>query len=484
MLCWGVLPRAVFWFLAGRRADAEWNKLQPDWGEQYFDDVEDACRQEESRKPQDGDNGGGPAKGQGSDGENGEKHKPISRPSHDEGSDVVLSYGIAPPTAGWTYLVDRRERPKDLGNVSDPRAKVQADEWFEMNTGKVDRLVVVFDINTVPVGEIIKLYEKYAEFASQRFVVLSCGNRLRENLDNNQAQIDDQFQLWRRALQGSQASPNHVIDIYDHELNESRARETAVQLMFGEEVTTIGIAGKFRDAKRKICESVRRLEARVDGTTIDSEMRWIENELDVLYRNQDASLLKRMGLNKLAESHGGEVIENIQGTLSETSEYVGQKISEGKDALKERARFVGHLYRLSPGYAVGGFLIGGIGGILAGVAVGPILIAGLFAAVAAAHLPMAAEELAKRFRTDPTPAEDLTSYDSQPLISFDSLVRPATKVALVMELQGREESKIAEGLETICSRATNEPIVSVEDTETYLESVHAGLRELAEREGN
>ncbi len=323
-----------------------------------------------------------------------------------------------------------------------------------------------------------------------RSLVLIGGERLRNRYEGNAQKIAHRIDLWKQMGTASGIEREKIVE-FDIEHATTAARELLRARMQdfkpkadekAEKPAASGAiqsAGLFRKATCVVIMGhINEATANQSPDQLRETTLEIHHQLRSLYRKQ-ASALEKAFKNVNIDTN------RIRSAVSETAHQAHSQF----DKLEEFSRMTAVVSRYTKGlsgkWAVGGGLVCALGSgalaALAAPALLPALIpaatlgaqAGLLGGVLSAHAPHLAAKL--RLRRPKAEGETATEEPPEPLpeeqFSLDDLTRSSTLLALILELQGNSEDRIAEALETILADFSDEDLRTPEAASGWLTAV-------------
>jgi len=346
--------------------------------------------------------------------------------SHDAGAPAVLGMEIDPPATAW---------PPSVGNVV----------WHDLGfvDGRSDRqrvlselgdagsgpsvTVVVCGLTTTPDRGIASFLRDVRQATGARMaMVLTGGDALRKR--GNGAQLATRVDDWRTLAGGLGLAGTDVIELdLDHLTDLSAAR--LASLVGGD--GTAPVAGRrIEDAFTVIVDHARRWPAPPAAPDFKQQSA-LHDAIGKLYRTEMTTWAQRLGLPDAAG-----LKKNLAGSLQGGARQV---VALLPSRLKTDTRWV-----------AAGAVAGALGCVTAAALLSPVAIAALplWSALGAAVTAVVRATV-----SGGAPQTDLTASDSA---ARADAVRAAALLALLLELQGRDETAISRILDTVLDEPADE----------------------------
>jgi hypothetical protein len=506
LLYYGVLPRFVLMVISRWLAARGWKGLRPQLKDPYFktivDNIEtppfESTLEEQETQGEGEEASGGPMPA--AQGERGGVSPPVSSSvslteSNQEADTsrspvgtqtVVFSYDVPEPGEGWPQALSMTANGSviNLGNAGDRAGRKRAATEICDRREEVGLLVIVADLVDNPDG----LFEHFVRETVQhlhpgagRSLVLVGGERLRKRFEGDAKKVADRIDLWKQRGAESGIEREKIVEFdIEHATtlarNLLRERMRAFQPDAKGQSSSSGIqsAGLFRKACAVVIISyIHQDTAGQSAEGLGEVTLEIHKQLRGLYQKQ-ASALEKSFANVNIDTN------RIRSAVSKTAHQAHSQF----DKLEEFSRMTAVVGRYTKGlsgkWAVGGGLVCALGSgalaVLASPALLPALIpaaaigaqAGVLGGVLSAHAPHLAAKL--RFRRPKTEEETDEAADDLPEAEFslDDLVRSSTLLALILELQGNSEDRIAHTLESILPQLSEEDLKTPEAASRWL----------------
>lgn len=515
LLYYGVLPRFVLMIVSRWLAARGWKSLKPRLKDDYFKTIVANIEkppfdssQEEQEDPEDQTPEYRPWRAETESEHGGVSPSVTSRglatekltaedPSSasDEqpvGTDtVVFSYDVPEPEEGWpkTLAMARNGNVISLGNASDRASRKRAStEIIEQRNG-IGLLVVVANLVDNPDG----LFEHFVRenvdqisSSAGRSLILVGGERLRKRYEGDAQKVGLRIDLWKQRGIAAGIDKDKIVE-FDHEhataAGQSILREKmkAIQPQAKPaensraESGGLQSAGLFRKATSVVIMSrIHESTAQQSSDELRKTTMEIHEGLRNLYRKQ-ASALEKAFANVNIDTN------RIRAAVSEKTNLANDQFDKLEDFSRMSAVVQRYTKGLSGKWAIGGGVVCALGsGTLAALSA-PALLPALLPAVAfgaqagvvgslfSAHTPHLVAKLTRR-RPKPDAEADDPDEDSLPTDPFclDDLVRSSTLLALILELQGNSEDRIAHALEAILSELPDTELTTPEAASAWL----------------
>ena len=297
-----------------------------------------------------------------------------------------------------------------------------------------------------------------------RSLVLIGGERLRQRYEGDAQKVAHRIDLWKQRGAASGIEREKIVE-FDIEHATTAARELLRERMqafkpkpakkSGKETAAGAIqsAGLFRKATAVVImghineDTAKQSPDQLRETTLE-----IHQQLRSLYRKQASALEKAFKNVKIDTNR-------IRSAVSEKASQAHNQFDKFEEFSRMTAVVSRYTKGLSGKWAVGGGLVCALGSgalaVLAAPALLPALIpaaavgaqAGLLGGVLSAHAPHLAAKLIRR-RPKPEGRKRPREEPPEPLpedqFSLDDLTRSSTLLALILELQGNSEDRIAQ----------------------------------------
>ena len=496
LLYFGVLPRFVLMVVSRWLAARGWKGLRPRLKDPYFktivENIENPpfdTHQEEQEEPEEefeptvqkGERGGV------------SPPVPSSAPTTTEryegpiGTDtVVFSYDVPEPSEGWPKaLAMKGGNVTSLGNAGDRAGRKLAGEEIHKSRAEIGLVVIVANLVDNPDGlfaHFVKETVACLHPEAGRSLVLIGGERLRKRFEGDAEKIAARSKLWKYKAAEAGIEPGKIVE-FDVEHATSAGREILKERMQSflpdaaakEDATTsheFQHAGLFAKAVSVVI--MGKINEKTTGQSPEELQKTtleIHQGLRSLYQKQASALEK--------------AFSNVTIDTNRIRAAVSDKTHGHLDKLEEFSRMTAVVQRYTKGlsgkWAVGGGLVCALGsGALAAIsapALLPALIpaaavgaqAGVLGGAISAHAPHLFAKLTGRSSKREAEAEE--SEQEQPPeepFCLDDLVRSSTLLALILELQGNTEDRIAESLEAILSELSEEELNTPEAASGWL----------------
>lgn len=520
LLYYGVLPRFVLMVISRWLAARGWKGLRPNLKDAYFKTIianietppfESTLEEQESE-----------AGGQGPEveGERGGVSPPVPlivpATREDQEADdsrspeeipigtntVVFSYDVQEPNEGWPKALAMAGNGSviNLGNAGDRAGRKRATTELCSHRDEVGLLVIVANLVDNPDG----LFEHFIrETIGQlhpkagRSMVLVGGERLRQRFEGDARKISDRIELWKHKGMASGIEREKILE-FDIEHATTAARELLRERMQafqpsakepGQQTAGLQSAGLFRKATTVVIMShIHEDTARQSAEQLRETTLTVHQQLRSLYQKQASALDKAFAHVKIDTGR-------IRSAVSDKAHFAAGQL----DRLEEFSRMTAVIGRYTKGlsgkWAIGGGLVCALGSgalaVLAAPALLPALIpaaalgaqAGVLGGVLSAHAPHLAAKL--RFRKDKPEDTADEAQEEHPEDSFalEDLVRSSTLLALILELQGNSEDRIARALEAILENDSETNLTTPETCSRWLSEVTKRTEEYLAKNG-
>ena len=497
LLYYGVLPRFVLMVISRWLAARGWKGLRPRLKDPYFQAILQNIENppfestlEEQETPEEEP----PASVGYQPHERVEqKHDLISDETH--GADaprsplgthtLVFSYDVKEPAEGWPQALSMPSNGAviNLGNAGDRAGRKRAAAEVADRREEIGLLVIVADLVDNPDG----LFEHFVRETvnhlhpdAGRSMVLVGGERLRKRFEGDAKKVADRVELWKQRGTSAGIERDKIVE-FDLEHATTGGRELLRERMQSfqpsanaPQIKTEGLqyAGLFRKAATMVIMSrINEETANLPADGLREATLKIHEQLRSLYQKQASALEKAFAHVKIDTNR-------IRSAVTDKA-HLAQL-----DKLEEFSRMTAVIGRYTKGlsgkWALGGGLVCALGSgalaVMAAPALLPALIpaaamgaqAGVLGGVLSAHAPHLAAKL--RFRKArpeegaEEPAEELPDAE----FTLDDLVRSSTLLALILELQGNSEDRIARALEEILPGLAEDDLTTPESASRWL----------------
>lgn len=498
LLYYGVLPRFVLMVISRWLAARGWRGLRPRLKDPYFktivENIENPpfdSHQEEQEEPEEefiASVGRKPHEQtpnkQTQQARVAVAEKPHETTASDLGADtVVFSFDIPEPDEGWPKaLAMANGGVISLGNAGDRAGRKRAGEEIHEKRDDIGLLVIVADLVDNPDG----LFEHFVKETvtslhpeAGRALVLTGGERLRQRFEGDSQKIANRIELWKYKAAESGIEPDKIVE-FDLEHATTKGRDLLKERMRAFQPKSAKPEGK--SAKLQYAGLFRKATSVVImGRINESTARQSPEEL------QQTTLEIHRGLRSLYQKQASALEKAFANVTIDTNRIraaVSDKTYGQFDKLEEFTRMTAVVQRYTKGlsgkWAVGGGLVCALGsGALAAIAAPallPALIpaaaigaqAGVFGGVFSAHAP----HLFAKLKAGRSGAQEVAEELDEPLpddpFCLDDLVRSSTLLALILELQGNPEDKIAKSLEAILPELPEHELTTPEAASGWL----------------
>ena len=362
--------------------------------------------------------------------------------SHDGGAPAVLGMEIDPPATAWPPSVGNVAW-RDLGFVDGRNDRQRVLSALGDPGGGPSVTVVVCGLTTTPDRGIASFLRDVRQASGARMaMVLTGGDALRKR--GNGAQLATRIDDWRTLAGGIGLAGADVIELdLDHLTDASAARLAS---LVGAEGIAPPAGRRIEDAFAAIVDHARRWPAAPAAPDFKQQSA-LHDAIGKLYRAEMTTWGQRL---RLPDAAG--LKKNLAQSLEGGARQV---VALLPPRLKADTRWV-----------AAGAVAGALGCVTAAALLSPVAIAALplWSALGAAVTAVVRATVSGGVSD-----EDLTAADSA---ARADAVRAAALLALLLELQGRDEAAIS----SILDKALDEPAEPELDTQQNIQRYLDGLR--------
>ena len=338
----------------------------------------------------------------------------------------------------------------------------------KINEGEIaiDKIVIAFDITEVPAMERLNFVRDTAGAVREKtFVLLSRTEALRRQMENKPSAIENRKMEWAVKLERISVRPEHIIDYFDHEMDDAKTRKRLAAFFRGEQ-EEFRLAGKYSKASEMILAGVQEIfdEYKKNPQMFASDQwdtRPIVDDRLISYREKITRLYAEEGkklasvINRLASSVDVNEMKNI---ASEKMQQLGDQTLRESIAWGRWLNDVHKTLKPRCGLALVGIVPAAFVGVTLGTAAaalaGPLAALGIAGVAGGFFSPEVMKQLKKGgFRQEflKTQATEATSSEAETnfQIEVSTFIASLTTWAVVHELQGLPPEKIAQRLSLI-----------------------------------
>lgn len=357
------------------------------------------------------------------------------------GNPAIVGIETRSPRTGWPPDIGRAVTDLGLVDGRDDRERVVG--ALIGSDSQPKSLVVVCALRASPDRGIARTIARFRrEIGSPVFLVLTGGGELAEHAPPDM--IGRRLEDWRDLAEKSGLASDHVIEIdLDHLTHVTREMLASVA-----------------DGCVPERAGARRLEATF-GVIGEHAARWsdpvtvkeqfaLHRAIGEKYEHTRTEWSKMFSVSSLRDAAGGVV----------DSGHVKDRLLEAADQV---TNLLPDVLRLNPRWMAAGAIAGALGCLSAAVLVSPLAIGAL---PAWSVLGGAIGAVVRKASGSPSRPENATDN-----VTFEDAVRGATLFALLLELQGREQSSISRVLERTLGEMDDDDAPVSRTTHSWLDDV-------------
>jgi len=396
---------------------------------------------------------------------------------------LIFMYDLHVPEVVWQEFFPDRSR-REVYGVAECRDEQGEEIQQKINEGEVaiDKMVIAFDITEVPAGGKLKFVRDTAgRVMDKTYILLSRLEALRRQKAGDHRAIENRKMEWTGKLERIGIASGHIIDYYDHEIDDTKTRKRLAEFFRGNQ-ESFHLAGKYAEASKIILAGVHELfeEYAKNPLTFASESwdaRPVLDERFVQYREKITMLYteehkklhdfidrlaSKIDVNEIKEAAAGKMQQLGDKTLRESFAWA-RWLSDVHRTLKPRCGLA--LVGIIPAAAVGITL-----GTAAAALAGPLAALGIAGAAGGFFTPETISQLKKGiFRQEflktsaaGLSASEMSDTDTNFRVEVSTFIVSLGTWAAVLELQGLPPEQIAERLPLVLEPIETTPVDSLE----------------------
>jgi hypothetical protein len=376
---------------------------------------------------------------------------------------LICESGTTIPEAKWSSILSGdftcfSEFTADCDRVTD---------WIKENGVNVYRFIVLFAIHFTPndgtVNDLAKLLALLPN--ADKFVIFSCGERLRQKYQSEQA-FQQHFNSWQRKILELGIADEQIIH-FDHEHETVESRKRCIAGLVGKTNKTT-VAGKFDEAGKLILQAAKKESP---------DLATLVKDITNIYQNEFNLFLKMVDKIQVPD----ELIQQTNDVLTQAG-HIKDILTDDIEQTIKCATWLnvlkGAKKKVIPVLASGGL------GLAVAVLVAPAvpvicLLPILNVAVAGAALGGTACML---IRSIPGVAEcaqknnSLQDETNNKDAIIESLVIESTTWALVLEMQGLPENEIVNNLASFLNQFDGKHLSIEHEREIAISGISTELK--------
>lgn len=401
---------------------------------------------------------------------------------------VLVSFEAEPPEGDWQSLLQLPGKVAELGDAERSRDRDRMLDWVREHGQQVADFVLLAEMTNTPPNPLrlfLEEVDNQLPAAAERYLILTCGERYRTQCDGDPERIAQRVSNWRQVAAHGRIPPKHVIDDFDHEHITPASRKRLANRISGESASgPLSTAGKFPQAADKIRRAVRKLAEHPpeeDFQRINVELR---EEIDRLYQDERSAFWEYVETKTVDNETLQAAAQATEAALSQTGDYVREGVDDAASVMVKSWHGLADLLgQANPRWLAGGAVAGilAAGSLVPAVSLPVVTLPYLLPASGALGAGVS-QWLRSRLgdwvgRSQP-PKDPLAGAEETVLENF---VCSHIVWALVLELQGNSEERIASVISDVLSVAEEEPLVNEERVDAALTRMQEELAQLEQR---
>ena len=395
---------------------------------------------------------------------------------------LIFMYDVDISETFWQEIFPHRSR-REIYGIEQCKSEEGEQVQHRIKQGEVavENIIFAFDLTDVPiVGKLTFVKNIAGALGDKTFVLLSRSEALRRQKNNDSSAMADRRREWTVKLERAGVPSEHIIDYFDHEINDAKTRKRLAELFRGNQ-EDFQLAGKYVEASEIILTGVQEIFNEFEKhpqsfasaswdvrPVVDDRLRSYRDKISHLYAEEGQKLrvsvglwnanLDLTGIQKDAEGMFGTASEKIQqfgnDTLKESIAW-GLWLGRVQKTLKRRS--VLSLGGTILGTASVGVALAGLGPVAAMAAPYVVSVCGGAGGILGFFAPemskgvfqMSKGVLRREFQKDSDDDDVMSEADANFRVEVSMFIVSLATWALVHELQGLSPDDLAERLSCV-----------------------------------
>ena len=222
---------------------------------------------------------------------------------------LIFMPNLSIPMALWQDCFPDEEH-REIYNAQQCRDREGRNVQERVNKGEmaVANIVFAFSLTDNPVADKMTFVKETARaFGDKTFVLLSGADDLRQQKKGNPAAVAERLLEWRNNLKRTGVLPEHIIDWFDHNIDDAVNRKRLVNFFRGNQ-EGFHLAGKYVQASEMILAGLRELFREFDThpqsfasaiwdarPAVDERLLSYRNKISRLYAEEGKKLSASLG---------------------------------------------------------------------------------------------------------------------------------------------------------------------------------------------
>lgn len=356
-----------------------------------------------------------------------EQHPPAAHRDRPTGQPAVLGIEINRPDIAWPPQLPGVSWD-DLGVLEDRDDRRRAVDQLTNADTEPARLVIACDLTTTPDRGIARLVRQLRSLLTRDPLVLLTGGHALRSRGLDAAHVAQRVEDWQQLAAGAGVQHEHVLEVDLEHLTDANAQRISSFISpNGEAAASSANTRRIEQAFDHIVEHVHSWASRNVAADDAAAHAELHRAIAKTYSNEAGSL--RDMLNAPRSLDAGDLTATL------------------KDSAQRAVNLLPDRLRKSPKWLAAGAMSGALGCVAAATLLSPVAIAALPTwSLIGAAIAAAAQPSSKKPDTA-TPEHD-----------FGDAVRSAALFAMLLELQGRDETTITHVLDRVLDQQSEQPV--------------------------